>query len=201
MIKIPLNKVSLVSLEDITGQVIFWQSLEDFLRFASERQNTACSKQVKKRSLATNEWMRSNFRNEHYVRLAVEKVHFEAFLRGKMANVTFRLDSKVFFFLEDGEELILYETYAKSALPTSSSTRIQRVFDIADPMEGIWNRRRDLTGVHLRAAYNTFNFMAMQKEGEVYGFYPDIFEALRNATNFTYSLQFSVDGTHGKKTV
>ena len=70
-----------------------------------------------------------------------------------------------------------------------------------DPLEHLWNRRADLSGVSVRAAYNDYVPLAMTdpESGAVTGFCPDMFLRLAELMNFTYSFHPSVDGTHGSR--
>ncbi len=69
-----------------------------------------------------------------------------------------------------------------------------------DPMVGIWNRRANLTGVHLRATYNVYKPNAMLAEdGSLTGFFPEVFYRLQEAMNFTYSLVPRASGGYGSR--
>ncbi len=60
---------------------------------------------------------------------------------------------------------------------------------ICDPMYGIWNRRGDLTGIHIRAGYKLYEPNALiAPDGSLTGYFPDLFYKLQESLNFTYSL-------------
>ncbi len=70
-------------------------------------------------------------------------------------------------------------------------------------MFGIWNRRNDLTGIHLRATYNIYKPNAMLAPDGVTltGFFPEVFYKLQETMNFTYSLVPRASGGYGSKQV
>ncbi len=122
-------------------------------------------------------------------------------LANLLNNTLLRLDSKVFFQDQDGRVL---EVYRKGARPSTKDLLVvqeacQDPFTLCNPMEHIWNRRSNLTGVHLLGAYNTYVPLAMLNPvtGELDGYFPDIFYRLQEVLNFTYSVVPSVDGSHG----
>ena len=83
----------------------------------------------------------------------------------------------------------MWEAFAKSATPSTKSHFLQPACVWpCDPLVHIWNRRSNLTGVHLRAGYRLYEpNTILAADGRLSGYFPDIFSILRGVMNFTFS--------------
>ena len=159
---------------------VFWTDIGDLIEFS----NTAS-------------WSQVQTENIHYIG---SRNCSQDFLLNYLSGIKLLLNAKLFITCLQSERGLFMEAYSKS-LDLSSQIVVQMACDFrhgeypCDPMDHIWDRRRDLSGLTLRAAFLPYKPYGMFSEaGQISGIFPDIFMELMVIMNFNYSL-VTPDGT------
>ena len=130
--------------------------------------------------------------------------------KSRLAEVPFLLDSKIFPLKKSNRTLEVFEIYSPEIRLNSMPNLVRKVCETlttshdaeCDPMSGIWERRRDLNSVHLRALIEPMKpFGSLDKDSRLDGIFPRIFLEIQKHLNFSYEIVRSKDGTWGSKKV
>ena len=135
-------------------------------------------------------------------------------------GVPLLLDSFIFVIVWDraNSEATIYEAYRNHVSEEEGRVVVQKTCkssavsgnsldagNLCDPNEGLWERRRDLTGVHLRTVFEPWEPYGWFCDGDenngdkdnLCGTEPEIFKTVHGLLNFSFSHVRSVDGSWG----
>ena len=180
---------------NIDGSKYLWESMEVFLKFYSE----------------FNEEWKEMEKNRIISYISIKQAELSG-LKQKFENTTFLLNSYVFVVYQDSASLTMHEIYS-SALEYGENIIIREACrsksnrSLCDPMSNIWERRQDLSKIHLRAVmqpmapYGFYDNSSeeLSYEESMTGMFPEIFLEVRKLLKFTFNMTPSVDGTWGSK--
>ena len=180
-----------------------WGSIDLFLEFMHGENNSSLHHNNPKENVSGQKDMDDGKHTyiENYI--ICKENQIDLFLQ-----LPLMVNAKIFLILDqEGLSMNVLEVFSPNIVPGKEPNKIQNACfsfigsPICDPMRGIWERRKSLDQVHLRALFEPARPFAYYDNWKLQGIFPALFLEVQKYLNFSYDQIRSPDGMWGTKQV